>query len=212
MALSWLKEILGDHYSDDTDKKVSDEIGKGFVAKADFNTVNEAKKQLEGQVKTLEGQIKGHDKELADRDKQLEDLKSVDAAGMAKKIAELEETNKANEKTRKKEFDEAQKAHELEIVKLKRSAETKEFMSGHKFINDLTRDALMARLEEALDKPENAGKSRKELLDSLVAGDDGKPRADIFAPAENPHKLGDGTPPAGDVPPGAAKYVPPIIF
>ncbi len=212
MALAWLKEILGEHYSDDIDKKVSDEIGKGFVAKADFNTANEAKKQLEGQVKTLEGQVKSHDKELAERDKQLEELKSVDAAGLQKKIAELEDTNKTSAKTHKKELEDAQKAHELEIVKLKRSAETKEFMGGHKFINDLTRDALMAQLEEALDKPENAGKSRKELLDNLVAGEDGKPRADIFAPAENPNKLGDGTPPTGDVPPGAAKYVPPIIF
>jgi predicted transcriptional regulator len=205
MAIAWLKEILGEHYSEDIDKKVSDEIGKGFVAKADFNAANEAKKQLEVQ-------IKGHAKEIESRDKQLEELKKVDATGLQAKITELEEANKTAEKTRKKEFEEAQKAHELEIVKLKRQAETKEFMGGHKFVNDLTRDALMAKLEEALDKPENAGKSRKELLDGLTAGEDGKPRADIFAPQENPNKLGDGLPPAGTAPEGAAKFVPPPLI
>ncbi|MCI1965977.1 MAG: hypothetical protein LKJ17_07595 [Oscillospiraceae bacterium] len=44
--LDWLKAILGDAYTDDIDKKVSAEIGKGFVSRADFNTTNEAKKSL----------------------------------------------------------------------------------------------------------------------------------------------------------------------
>lgn len=57
--LEWLKTILGDNYSEDTDKKVSEEIGKGFVAKADFTAAKEAKKTLETQLaeagKTIEG-------------------------------------------------------------------------------------------------------------------------------------------------------------
>jgi len=40
MALEWLKTILGDAYSDDIDKKVSEEIGKGFVARADLEVFN----------------------------------------------------------------------------------------------------------------------------------------------------------------------------
>ena len=55
--LEWLKTILGDTYTEDIDKKVSDEIGKGFVSRADFNTKNEA-------VKTLEVQISGRDKQI----------------------------------------------------------------------------------------------------------------------------------------------------
>ena len=35
--LEWLKTILGDHYTEDIDKQISAEIGKGFVARADFN-------------------------------------------------------------------------------------------------------------------------------------------------------------------------------
>lgn len=44
--LSWLKEILGDGYTDEFDKKISQEIGKSFVAKSDFNAKNESLKTL----------------------------------------------------------------------------------------------------------------------------------------------------------------------
>ena len=39
--LEWLKTILGDHYTEDIDKQISTEIGKGFVARADFNAKND---------------------------------------------------------------------------------------------------------------------------------------------------------------------------
>lgn len=73
--LSWLKEILGDGYTDEFDKKISQEIGKSFVAKSDFNAKNESLKNLEAQI--------------ADRDKQLEDLKKStgDVDGLKAQIA-----------------------------------------------------------------------------------------------------------------------------
>lgn len=81
MALEWLKMILGDTYTEDIDKKVSDEIGKGFVARADFNALNETKKALDGQIK--------------DRDKQLETLKksSGDNEALKQQITELQTAN-----------------------------------------------------------------------------------------------------------------------
>ena len=57
--LDWLKTILGEAYTDEIDKKVSDEIGKGFVSKADFNTTNEAKKALDAQLKEASKTIDG---------------------------------------------------------------------------------------------------------------------------------------------------------
>ncbi len=80
MALEWLKTILGDAYTDEIEKKVSEEIGKGFVAKADFNAKNEALKELEGQIK--------------ERDEQLASLKKVDAEGLQKEIERLQSENK----------------------------------------------------------------------------------------------------------------------
>lgn len=68
MALEWLKTILGDAYTDDIDKKVSAEIGKGFVARADFNAANEAKKTLESQIVERDNQIKGFEKLSGDNE------------------------------------------------------------------------------------------------------------------------------------------------
>ena len=44
--------MLGEAYTDEVDAKVSAEIGKSFVTKADFNQVNTAKKKAEDDVKT----------------------------------------------------------------------------------------------------------------------------------------------------------------
>ena len=50
--LDWLKGILGDAYTDEVDQKVSAEIGKHFVAKTDFNTLNETKKDSRSRSQT----------------------------------------------------------------------------------------------------------------------------------------------------------------
>lgn len=94
--LEWLKAILGDSYTEEIDKKISAEIGKGFVSKSDFNTVNEAKKTLE--------------KTLGERDQQLETLKSSagDSTELKKQIEELQSANAQQ-----------QKNHEAEIAQLK---------------------------------------------------------------------------------------------
>lgn len=58
--LEWLKTILGDSYTVDIDKKISAEIGKGFVAKADFNAANEAKKAAEARLTEANKTIAGY--------------------------------------------------------------------------------------------------------------------------------------------------------
>lgn len=57
--LDWLKRILGESYTEDIEKKVSDEIGKGFVARTDFNAVKEAKQAAEAQLKEAGKTIDG---------------------------------------------------------------------------------------------------------------------------------------------------------
>ena len=94
--LDWLKTILGEAYSEEIDKKVSEEIGKNFVARADFNTLNTEKKNLADTVK--------------ERDKQLETLKAStgDVEALKNQIATLQTENAT-----------AAKAHEAEIKSLK---------------------------------------------------------------------------------------------
>lgn len=187
------------------------ENGKDIKREQDkVTSITEERDKLKGENSALTASASAHEKELEERDKQLTALKSVDAAGLQAKIVELEEANKTAEKTRKKELDDAQKAHAAEIMKMKRETDTREFMGKHKFVNELTRDALMTKLESALDDPVNAGKSRQELLDALVAGEDGKPRTDIFAAPPNPNQV--NIPPVGTVPEGLAKYVPPKVI
>lgn len=56
--LEWLKEILGESYTEEIDKKVSAEIGRGFVAKVDFDAKNTELKTLKGQLTEEEEKTK----------------------------------------------------------------------------------------------------------------------------------------------------------
>ena len=79
--LDWLKEILGEHYTEDIDKRVSDKISKHFVSKADFAIKSDAVKNLENQ--------------LIERDRQIDELKKIDTAGLQNQITRLQNENKA---------------------------------------------------------------------------------------------------------------------
>lgn len=89
--LDWLKTILGDHYTEEIDKQVSAEIGKGFVAKADFNTKNDELKKANDTIKGLQDAAKKFDGADIDGLKsQLADLQKkydTDIAGVRKNSA-----------------------------------------------------------------------------------------------------------------------------
>ncbi|MBR3552482.1 MAG: phage scaffolding protein [Clostridia bacterium] len=77
--MEWLKTILGDAYSDEIDDKVSKEVGKGFVARADFNAKTKKLGELE--------------KALQDQTAELDTLRSsnADAAAIQKQLKEKDE-------------------------------------------------------------------------------------------------------------------------
>ena len=89
MALEWLKTILGDKYTPEIDTAVSQEIGKGFVSRTDFNTTSGKLKEAEAQVTQLTESVKT-------RDSQLEELKKSAGAGeeLQKQIETLTQQNK----------------------------------------------------------------------------------------------------------------------
>ena len=97
--LEWLKSILGTAYTPEIDAAVSQEIGKGFVARADFNAKNARVVELETQVGQLEEAAKTHAKDLAD-------LKKLtgDNEALTKKIGELEEQAKTDKAAYEKEL------------------------------------------------------------------------------------------------------------
>lgn len=64
---------------------------------------------------------------------------------------------------------------EAKVKRLELQAKIKDFTSDKKFVNDLTRDAINAQLESALNDDANKGKSLDDLLKALTDGKD-----DIF--------------------------------
>lgn len=138
--LEWLKAILGEAYSEETDKKVSEEIGKDFVARADFNTLSAEKKTLADTVK--------------ERDRQLETLKATtgDVEALKTKIATLQTENAA-----------AAKAYEAEIKSLKIDTAVELALSAAKAKNVKAVKALLD-----LDKAElDADGTVKGLADQI---------------------------------------------
>lgn len=118
MALEWLKTVLGDAYTPEIDKAVAQEIGKSFVARADFNTKTAKLTELETEVKQLREGVKN-------RDAQLEELKKAagDHADLTQQIETLTQKNKD---------DKAAYDRELAQVKLIAAVDTELTAAGSK--------------------------------------------------------------------------------
>ena len=75
---------------------------------------------------------------------------------------------KADVEKYKAEAETAKKEAAAKIASLERSAQVKDFLSGKKFVNDITRDALAAKLTEQLGSEEAKGKSLDDLFAALT--------------------------------------------
>lgn len=82
---------------------------------------------------------------------------------------------KADVEKYKAEAKKAQEEAAAKVQQLELQAKVKDFTSGKKFVNDLTRDAINARIEAALNNVANKGKSLGDLLMELTDG-----KTDIF--------------------------------
>lgn len=146
--LDWLKTILGEAYSDEIDKKVSEEIGKGFVARADFNAVNAEKKQLTDSLK--------------ERDTQLNALKEStgDITALKEQISKLQEDNAAQAKS-----------HAEELKKLRVDAAVESALVSSKAKNGRAVKALL-NLEKAELAEDGTVKGLAEQIKALAEGAD----------------------------------------
>lgn len=79
------------------------------------------------------------------------------------------------------EAETAKKEAEAKVKRLELQAKIKDFTSNKKFVNDLTRDAINAQLESALNDDANKGKSLDDLLKALTDG-----KEDIFREENTP--------------------------
>lgn len=188
--LSWLKDILGDNYTEDAEKKISQEIGKSFVAKADFNAKNEALKNLEAQVR--------------ERDTQLEALKKStgDAAALREQIATLQTQNA-----------EAKDAYEAELARVRLDGAVEAALTAAGAKNNTAVKALLANfLKDAKLDDSGAVKGLAAEIDTLAKAEataflfniDGNGQRQFKG--MQPGAAGGKTPPAGGKEPKDMNY------
>ena len=170
--LEWLKTILGEGYSEEIDKKVSEEIGKGFVARTDFNA---AKAELKTARETI-----------TERDGQLEELKKSggDVEALRAQIANLQKENKQKDEE-----------HANALKELRRDAAVEKALTGAGAKNLTAARALLAAfLEEAEVGEDGTVPGLEEELEKLAGAED---TAFLFAPKETGPSLAGAKPAPG---------------
>lgn len=200
MALEWLKTILGDKYTPEIDTAVSQEIGKGFVARTDFNAKAAKVTELEAQVTQLTESVKT-------RDTQLEELKK--SAGASEDLQKQIDTLTQQNKDQKAAYDK-----ELATVRLMAAVDAELTASGAKN-NTAVKAVLADFLKDA------------KIVDGKVTSKDGTDTVTLAAKVEalkkdastdflfgaapkytgwKPGEGGDSKPPAGSKKPSEMSY------
>lgn len=187
MALEWLKTILGDGYTEDIESKIAQEIGKGFVSKADFNAVKTQQKKLEDDLKT--------------RDTQLEELKKATgtAEELTAQIAALQEQNRKDKQ-----------AHEAEVARIRLDAAVDKALTESGARNNIAVKALLAAfLRDAKVGEDGSVKGLAAEIETLAKGESTSFLFDNTKGAVikgmKPGEAGDGAGYGGEVNPFAAK-------
>ena len=155
-------------------QKVADafaEYLKGFIPKSRFDEVNEAKKQLEKDIKT--------------RDEQLEALKKIDAEGLKAEIEKLQNENKAAKEKYDAELKQIQLDNAVEKALIGAKAKN---IKAVKALLDLEKIKLdgeaVIGLEDQIKKL-TEGEDSKFLFDAKT---DEKPNFKGIAPSEKSDK------------------------
>ncbi|UTC65999.1 MULTISPECIES: phage scaffolding protein [unclassified Treponema] len=107
------------------------------------------------------------------------------------KFKDYDETKTEVEKY-KAENEKLQKEGAAKIAAMERSAKVKDYLSNKKFVNDITRDAIAAKMGEALEADASKGKNLDDIFAEIT-----KDKADILKDETQP------TPPV--VPPMGGK-------
>ena len=147
-----LTQLFGDAVTDDAMKQFNAELGKKFVAKADFNAKVEEVKTLKGEKKTLEDEVtKLNENANGNEDvkKELEALKAkIDADA---KQAEADRISREKAESDERLFNEA--------------------LGDKKFSHDAVKSHYFNLFRQDLAKEENKGKSAVDILHNLTKDD-----------------------------------------
>ena len=166
---------------------IAQEIGKGFVSKADFNAVKTQQKKLEDDLKT--------------RDTQLEELKKATgtAEELTAQIAALQEQNRKDKQ-----------AHEAEVARIRLDAAVDKALTESGARNNIAVKALLAAfLKDAKMGEDGSVKGLAAEIETLAKGESTSFLFDNTKGAVikgmKPGEAGDGAGYGGEVNPFAAK-------
>ena len=147
-----LTQLFGDAVTDDAMKQFNAELGKKFVAKADFNAKVEEVKTLKGEKKTLEDEVTRLNENAngnEDVKKELEALKAkIDADA---KQAEADRISREKAESDERLFNEA--------------------VGEKKFSHNAVKSHYFNLFRQDLAKEENKGKSAVDILHNLTKDD-----------------------------------------
>lgn len=147
-----LTQLFGDAVTEDAMKQFNAELGKKFVAKADYNAKVDEVKTLKGEKKTLEDEVTRLNENAngnEDVKKELEALKAkIDADA---KQAEAERISREKAESDERLFNEA--------------------LGEKKFSHDAVKSHYFNLFRQDLAKEENKGKSAVDILHNLTKDD-----------------------------------------
>ena len=147
-----LTQLFGDAVTDEAMKQFNAELGKKFVAKADFNAKVEEVKALKGEKKNLEDEVARLNENAngnEDVKKELEALKAkIDADA---KQAEADRISREKAESDERLFNEA--------------------LGEKKFSHDAIKSHYFNLFRQDLAKEENKGKSAVDILHNLTKDD-----------------------------------------
>lgn len=182
--LDWLKDILGESYSEEIDKKISAEIGKAFVARADFNTKNEEKKALAEQLESA--------------NKQIEEFKSMDIEGIRKAADDWKE-----------KFENAENEYKKKVAEMTFDNLLSDKLSDVKFTSEYAKKGVFNEIKEKGLKVDNGSiigfdevfESIKKAQPSAFESDEPKPQFTKTLDTTNPTSNTDALRAAMGLPP-----------
>lgn len=167
--LEWLQSILGDVYTEELDKKLSEEIGKRFVSKTDFTAKNEAVKNLS--------------QRLADANAQIESFQDMDV-----------EAIKQNAEEWKRKAEQAEQEAEARVREIEHDSLLREKLAGIGFTSDYAKQGVFNDIK-AKNLPVNNG-SLTGFDEALKSIKEAEPMA--FVPDNPAPQFSTGvTPPTG---------------
>lgn len=159
MKFDWLKEIVGEGYTEEIDAKAASAVGARFVARADFEKANKAKKAAEKQLRELEGQIEQLQKNLKDG-------------------ADCKARLEALQKQMAEEKAEAERRAGAAVAEARFRARFDELAGENRWRDALTEKAVYAAFRRTLAEEADNGRSDKEIFGALTLD------KEYFAPKE----------------------------